>query len=132
MKNGVFALFVAAALLPLTGCVNTVSEQKTPGVKLSTDRVENHYEVPLNQALEAAKKALKNFGALTLESTLLESTNQVRALEGMANGRNVWVRVEALEPRLTAVTVQARGTWAGSDVQTAHELATRIALELSK
>ncbi|MCO5051649.1 MAG: hypothetical protein M9920_05040 [Verrucomicrobiae bacterium] len=132
MKKGFLALAMGAALLALAGCVNTVSEQKTAGVKLSRDRVENHYEVPFNQALEAAKAALKGYGALSRETTLLESTNQVRALEGMANGRSVWVRVEALEPRLTSVIVQARGTWAGSDVQTAHELATRIALELSK
>lgn len=132
MKKGFFALCVGAALVALTGCVNTVNEQKTAGVKLSPDQLENRYEVPLNQVFDAAKSALRNFGAVTRESTLLQNSNQVRTLEGTANGRNVWVRMEALEPRLTSVTVQARSTWAGSDIQTAHDLATRIALELSK
>jgi len=132
MKKGFCTLIAGVLLVTLTGCVNTVTEQKTAGVKLSSDQLENRYEVPLNQAFDAAKSALTKFGAVSRESTLLQSSNQVRALEGTANGRNVWVRLEALEPRLTSVIVQARSTWAGSDMQTAHDLATRIALELSK
>lgn len=132
MNKGFLALLTGAVMIALTGCVNTVSEQKTAGVKLSTDQLENRYEVPLNRAFDATKSALNKFGTVSRESTLLQNSNQVRTLEGTANGRNVWVRLEALEPRLTSVVVQARSTWAGSDVQTAHDLATRIALELSK
>lgn len=123
-------MVIAAACV--TGCVSTVSDEKTAGVKLSTDQLENRYPVALAQAFDAAKRALQGFGQVSRESTLLESTNQVKALEGKANGRDVWVRVEAVEPKVTSVKVQARSTWSGSDVQTAHELATRIALELSK
>ena len=123
-------MVIAAACV--TGCVSTVSDEKTAGVKLSTDQLENRYPVALAQAFDAAKRALQVFGQVSRESTLLESTNQVKALEGKANGRDVWVRVEAVEPKVTSVKVQARSTWSGSDVQTAHELATRIALELSK
>lgn len=119
-------------ILALTGCVRTVTEDKTGGVKLSPDQLENRYEVTLNEAYDASKAALAKFGTVTRESNLLMTTNQVRALEGKASGRDVWVRVEALAPRLTSVKVQARSTWQGSDIQTAHELATRIALELSK
>lgn len=132
MKKGFFALLAGAVLVSLTGCVSTVTENKTAGVKLSPDQLENRYEVTMNQAFDASKRALTDFGMVSRESNLLMSTNQVRALEGSANGRDVWIRVESLAPRLTSVKVQARSTWAGSDVQTAHELATRIALELSK
>lgn len=132
MKKGIFALLAGVVLIGLTGCVNTVTEQKTAGVKLAPDQLENRYEVTSNQAFDAAKRALTDYGMVSRESNLLQSTNQVRALEGSANGRDVWVRIEALGPKLTSVKVQARSTWAGSDVQTAHELATRIALELSK
>jgi len=131
MKKGFFAILVVAAVV-VTGCVSTVSDEKTAGVKLSTDQLENRYPVTLNQAFDAAKRALQGYGQISRESTLLESTNQVKALEGKANGRDVWVRVEAVDPKLTSVKVQARSTWSGSDVQTAHELATRIALELTK
>lgn len=131
MKKGFFAVIIIAAIC-VTGCVSTVSDDKTAGVKLSADVLENKYPVTLNQAFDASKRALASYGRVSRETTLLENTNQVRALEGEANGRNVWVRVEALEPKVTLVKVQARSTWSGSDVQTAHELATRIALELSK
>jgi len=132
MKKGFFALLAGMTILALTGCVRTVTEDKTGGVKLSPDQLENRYEVTLNEAYDASKAALAKFGTVTRESNLLMTTNQVRALEGKASGRDVWVRVEALAPRLTSVKVQARSTWQGSDIQTAHELATRIALELSK
>lgn len=132
MKNGFFALLAGAVIITLAGCVNTVTDQKTAGVKLSPDQLENRYEVTLSQAYDASKRALAGFGMVARESNLLTSSNQVRTLEGTANGRDVWVRVEALDVRLTSVKVQARSTWAGSDVQTAHDLATRIALELAK
>jgi uncharacterized membrane protein YccC len=132
MKKGFFALLAGAVVLTLAGCVSTVSENKTAGVKLTPDQLENRYEVTINEAFEAARRVLQSYGQLTRESNLLQATNQVRALEGKANGRDVWIRLEALQPRLTAVTVQARSTWAGSDVQTAHDVATRVALELSK
>jgi hypothetical protein len=132
MKKGLFALLAGAVIITLTGCVSTVTENKTSGVKLSPDQLENRYEVTLNQAFDASKRALTEFGMVSRESNLLMTTNQVRALEGSANGRDVWVRVEALAPKLTSVKVQARSKWVGSDVQTAHELATRIALELAR
>jgi len=131
MKKGFFAIVMIAAL-SVTGCVSTVSDDKTAGVKLSSDRVENKYQVPLARAYDASKRALAGFGQVTRESTLLQNTNQVRAIEGKANGRDVWIRVEAVDPTVTAVTVQARSTWSGADIQTAHEVATRIALELAK
>lgn len=131
MKKGFFAVIIIAAIC-VTGCVSTVTDDKTAGVKLSSDQLENKYPVTLPQAFDAAKRALASYGKVSRESTLLENTNQVRALEGEANGRPVWIRIEALEPKVTSVKVQARSTWSGSDIQTAHDLATRIALELSK
>lgn len=132
MKKGFFALLAGVMVVALTGCVNTVTEQKTAGVKLSADQLENRYEVTLAQAYDASKRAFAGYGNIARESNLLTSSNQVRTLEGTANGRDVWVRVESLDPKLTSVKVQARSTWSGSDVQTAHDLATRIALELAK
>ena len=131
MKKGFFAVIITAAIC-VTGCVSTVTDDKTAGVKLSADQLENKYPVTLAQGFDAAKRALASYGRVSRELTLHESTNQVRALEGEANGRSVWVRVEALEPKVTSVKVQARSTWSGSDIQTAHEVATRIALELEK
>jgi hypothetical protein len=132
MKKGFQLLLAGFALVALAGCVKTVSEEKTAGLKLSTDQLETRYPVPVNQVFDAAKRALVGYGTVARESSLLQSSNQVRTLQGTANGRDVWVRVEELEPKMTSVKVQARSTWSGSDVQTAHELSTRIALEINK
>lgn len=131
MRKGIIAAIVIAAFC-VTGCVSTVNDDKTAGLKLSTDKVENRYDRPLSEVYQAAVRALKGSGQISRESTLLGNTNQVKALEGKVNDVPVWVRVEAVEPQITAVTVQARTTWGGSQVAIASQLATRIALELAK
>jgi len=131
MKKGIFVAIIIAAV-GVTGCVSTVNDDKTAGLKLSTDKVENRYDRPLPDVYQAAVRALKGSGYLSRESTLLGTTNQVKTLEGTVSDVPVWVRVEAIEPQITAVTVQARTTWGGSQVAIASQLATRIALELAK
>ncbi len=129
MKFGIFALLVVVAL-GVAGCVSTVDDQKTAGIYLSRDKVSGNYKFPLNTVFEASKKALTTLGQMTRESTLLENTNQVRTLEGKVQGTDVWIRVEATSPQVTAVTVQARSTWVGSNVPVAHEVEKQIALNL--
>jgi len=131
MKKGIFAALVIAAAC-VTGCVSTVNDQKTAGLKLSTDRVENRYNRPLPEVYQASVRALKATGQLSRESTLLDTTNQVKTLEGEVSDVPVWVRVEAVAPQITSVIVQARTTWGGSQVAIASQLATHIALELAK
>ena len=131
MKKGFFAI-IAIVTVCVTGCVSTVNDDRTAGVKLSTDKVENRYDRPLPEVYQAAIRAVKSLGELSRETNLLTTTNQVKALEGKVNDVPVWVRVEAVEPRITAVTVQARTTWGGSQVAIASQLATQIALEIAK
>lgn len=121
---------MAAVALGVAGCVRTVDGEKTAGLHLSRDRVYGNYKFPLNTVFEASKKALQTLGEMTRESTLLEDTNQVRTLEGKVEGTDVWIRVEATSPQVTAVTVQARTTWVGSNVPVAHEVEKQIALYL--
>lgn len=127
-----FLIVLAGVALCVAGCVNTVNDQSTAGLKLSTDKVENRYDRSLPDVYQAAILALKGSGYLRRESTLLGTTNQVKTLEGTVSDVPVWVRVEAIEPQITAVTVQARTTWGGSQVAIASQLSTRIALELAK
>ena len=131
MKKGFFAIMAIVAVC-VTGCVSTVNDDRTAGLKLSTDKVENRYDRPLPEVYQAAIRAIKASGELSRETTLLTTTNQVKALEGKVSDVPVWVRVEAIEPRITAVIVQARTTWGGSQVAIASQLATSIALELAK
>jgi hypothetical protein len=129
MKIGFLAMLVGVAL-GVAGCVHTVTDQKTAGIYLSRDKVQGNYKFPLNTVFEASKKALQSLGQLTRESTLLESTNQVRALEGKVQDTDVWIRVEAVNAQVTSVIVQARSTWIGSNVPVAHEVEKQIALNL--
>jgi hypothetical protein len=48
------------------------------------------------------------------------------------NQKNVWVRVEAVDPKITELTIQARSSWGVSDVALASELVTEVALQLAR
>jgi hypothetical protein len=129
MKKG-FLSVIAVVALCAAGCVSTVNDQKTAGLRLSTDRIVNQYDRPLSYVYPAAVRAFKELGQVDRESTLLGTTNQVQTIEGKVSGADVWVRVEVVNPQLTAVTVQARTTWGGSQVAIASQVSTRIALAL--
>ncbi len=112
------------------GCVDTVSGRKAGGVPWIKDRVEGHYERPLIQVFDAAKEVVKFNGALINESILHTETNEVRTVEGKVNQRSVWIRVEAVDTKVTGVVVQTRTPGGGSDIDLAHELEKQIALKL--
>ena len=131
MKKGFFLLLAGSAIC-LTGCVGTVTEQKAGGVPVFRDRIEGRYERPLAQVFDASKRALIAFGNISSEGSLHTSSNQVRTLEGFVNQNAVYMRVEAVTPKVTSVIVQVRAKWGGTDIQTAHDLEKRVALELSK
>jgi hypothetical protein len=128
MKKG-FLSVIAVAAVCVTGCVGTVTEEKTAGLHLSTDKVENRYDRPLPDVYQAATRAFRELGKVERESTLV-GTNKVQTIQGTVTDVDVWVRVQAIDPKVTAVTVQARTTWGGSQVAIAHQVATRIALQL--
>ncbi len=131
MKKGFFLLLAGAAIC-LTGCVGTVTEQKAGGVPVFRDRIEGRYERPLAQVFDASKRALNAFGNISSEGSLHTSSNQVRTLEGFVNQNAIYMRVESVTPTVTSVIVQVRAKWGGTDIQTAHDLEKRVALELSK
>src|SRR5215212_7503812 len=105
MKQKLFLLLLAAAIVSV-GCVGTVTGRRTGGVPFVKDTVEGRYERPLDQVFEAAKEVVKYNGTLVNESILHTETNTVKTVEGKVNQRNVWVRVEAADPKITAVVVQ--------------------------
>ena len=129
MKKTIFAILLGAVLVG-AGCVSTVDERKTAGVPFIKDRVEGRYERSVDEVTKAAKLVVSNNGVLVNESTLYNQTNAVRTVEGKVNQRTVWVRVEAQDPKITAVTVQTRTPGGGSDIDLAHEIEKQIALKL--
>jgi len=133
MKTKICAGLIGSLVLVVAaGCVSTVSGDKTAGWPLIRDSVEGRYERPVDQVFEAAKEVVKFQGTLIKESTLHAETNAVKTVEGKVNQRTVWVRVEALDPKVTGVTVQTRTPGGGSDIDLAHEIEKQIALKLVK
>lgn len=129
MKNTILAILFGAVLAG-AGCVSTVDERKTAGVPFIKDRVGGQYERTVDQVAQAAKQVVMNNGVLVNESTLYAQTNAVKTVEGKVNQRTVWVRIESLDPKTTAVTVQTRTPAGGSDIDLAHEIEKQIALKL--
>jgi Protein of unknown function (DUF3568) len=129
MKKIFFAALVGAVIVT-AGCVSTVSDTHSPALTWSKDKVEGRYERSVDQVYQASVAVIQNNGVLLTEFIPHDNTNTVRSLQGKVNEKNVWIRVESVDPKITAVTVQARSTWGVSDVDLAHELEKEIALQL--
>ncbi len=128
------AVLLGAVLVAVIGCVSTVNERTTPGVPFVKDKVEGRYERPVDQVFDAAKDVVRTLGTMVNEATLYNPTNNiaVKTVQGKVNQRTVWIRVEPVDPSVTAVTVQTRTQGGGSDLDLAHEIEKRIALKLVK
>jgi hypothetical protein len=130
MKMKLFLSLVATVIIA-TGCVNTVSGRKAAAVPLIKDRVEGRYERPAAQVFGAAKLVITENGVLINEVTRHSATNaNIYALEGRVQERKVFVSVQELDPKVSAVVVQVRTTAGGRDLDLAHELEKQIALKL--
>ena len=130
MKNKTLLLGLLGALIVAVGCVDTVSGRKTGGWPLVKDKVEGRYERPLDDVFKAAKDVIIANGILSNESILHNETNTVKTAEGKVNQRTVWVRVEGVDPKVTAVQVQTRTQGGAADIDLAHEIEKQIALKL--
>jgi hypothetical protein len=131
MKKIFFAAWVGTVIVT-AGCVSTVSGTHSPALTWSKDKVEGRYERSLDQVYQASVQVIQNNGVLITEYIPHDSTNSVRSLEGKVNERNVWIRVEAVDPKITEVTVQSRSSWGVSDIDLSHELEKEIALQLAR
>jgi hypothetical protein len=133
MKTKCFAASLGLAVLA-AGCVGTMEGKKTAGMPFLKDRIEGRYERPATEVFNAAKAVIAFNGALIYETTLHNQTNAVdniaRVAEGKVRQCRVWAKVEQLDPRVSAVTVQARTGSGGADIYLAAELEKQIALKL--
>ncbi|MFM2081736.1 MAG: hypothetical protein RL380_427 [Verrucomicrobiota bacterium] len=133
MKNK-FLLLVSCTVLAVValGCVNTVTGGKKAAVPFMRDRVQARYERSLDKVTAAAAVVLTRNGSIGTSGSLHNQTNAVNIIEAKVRQCNVWVRLEALDPRLTEVSVQTRTTRGGTDLPLAQELDKEIALELAR
>ena len=106
MKTKISVVLLGA--LVLVGCVKTVNDRHTFALSPTTDKFEGRYERSVDQVYAAAVDVIKANGAIARETIISPGTNSVRAIEAKVNGRNVWVRVQAVDPKVTSVKVQVR------------------------
>jgi hypothetical protein len=134
MKIKFFAAFAGLTGLVIiaTGCISTVSDTKTVAISFAQDNVTGRYQRSVEQVYNASVAVIQHNGVLLTEFIPHDTTNTVRSLQGKVNERNVWIRVESVDPQITAVTVQARSTWGNSDIDLAHELEKEVALQLAR
>lgn len=131
MKMKIFAALAGVGMAIITaGCVSTVSDTHTAGFYMP-DSVVGRYARPIDDVYGAAVQVVTRDGVLLTEYIPHDTTNSVRSLEAKVNQEKVWIRVEAVDPQITQVTVQAR-TAMGGDTQEAHELDKEIALQLAR
>ena len=114
------------------GCVKTVTDTHTATVSFGQDSVEGRYPRSLDQVYQAAVVVVNNNGAVVTELIPHDTTNVVRSLQGKVDLCDVWVRVEAVDPRITSVIVEARTKWHNKNIDLAHELEKEIALQLAR
>jgi hypothetical protein len=131
MKKIIFAA-LAGIIIVTAGCVSTVTDTSSPALTWSTDKISARYQRSVDQVYQAAVTVIQNNGVVLTEYIPHDTTNTVRALSGKVNQKNVWVRVEAVDPKITELTIQARSSWGVSDVALASELVTEVALQLAR
>jgi hypothetical protein len=123
---------LAGAVIVTAGCVKTVSGTHSPAMTGSKDQVEGRYQRSVDQVYQASVAVIQHNGVIITEYIPHDTTNSVRSLQGKVNDKNVWVSVEAVDPTVTQVTVQARSSWGVSDIELAHEMEKEVALQLAR
>lgn len=118
-------------LVLVAGCVGTVDDGHAFALSPGKDKFESRYKRPVDQVYDAAVEVVKLNGTISRESTINPGTNEVRAIEAMANGRKVWVRVEAVAPEVTSVKVQVRTGGGGTDLDLTQQLQNQIGIKLA-
>jgi hypothetical protein len=130
MKMKIFAAFAAmGAALFTAGCVSTVTGTSTPGFH-TPDKVVSRYPRTVDEVYAAAIFVINNNGVLIQEYIPHDTTNTVRALKAKVDKEDIYIKVEAVDPQTTEVTVQARGP-VGGDEDEARSLDKEIYIQLA-
>jgi len=130
MKTKMLVALLGGLVL-VAGCVSTVNDQHAFALVPGKDQFEGRYERTPDQVYAAALEVIKYTGTVSRESVINPGTNQVQTIEGKVNGRSVWVRVQAVDQKVTSVTVQVRTSGGGTDLDLTQSLQTQIAVKLA-
>ena len=131
MRTRILAVSLGALAI-VAGCVSTVNDRHAVGVPLVKDKFEGRYQRSVDQVYSASVDVVKTLGTVSRESVINPGTNEVKAIEGKVNARKIWVRVQAVDPNITSVIVQARTGAGGTDLPLTHEIEKEIAIKLAQ
>jgi hypothetical protein len=127
-------VLLAGAMLLGAGCIRTVSGGNTAGIPFIKDKIEAQYERPADEVYQAALEVVKYNGTVIDENILHGQTggvtDVVKTIEGSVHQCTVWIRVQQVDPKTTALTVQTRTHGGGSNLDLAAMLDKQIALKL--
>lgn len=130
MKMKIFAAFAAVGITFFTaGCVHTENDNYAPGIHYP-DNVVSRYQRSVDEVYAAAIAVINNNGVLISEYIPHDTTNTVRAFEAKVDKEKIYVRVEAVDPQITQITIQARQGVVG-DEDKARQLDKEIYSQLS-
>ena len=124
-------LALAAIVVVAAGCITTVSDTTVAGNPIGRDAVGGAYQRPLDEVYRAAIKVINADGSLKTEYIPHDTTNTARAFMGQINQNKVWVRVIAVDPQTSEITVEARTKWGNQNLDLAHEFEKEVALQLA-
>jgi hypothetical protein len=130
MKTKISVVLLGALVL-VAGCVKTVNDRHTFALVPGKDKYESRYERSVDQIYTAAVEVVRRNGALLREGIINPGPEQVKTIEGKINGRNVWVRVQAVDANISSVKVQVRTPGGGTDQDLTQELQKQIAINLA-
>ena len=126
-------IFLAGVLaLMVTGCVSTVTGEKTAGIPFISDTYPSLYRRPPEVIFQAARQVIVDDGVLTNEGSNYNGTNEVRFVKGKVNECSVWISIAPAEQDLTKVMVQVRRSGGGSNLSVAHQIDKEIAVKLAR
>jgi hypothetical protein len=129
--NTKMLMVLLGSLALVAGCVKTVNDRHAFAVEPGRDKFESRYERSVDQVYAASLEVMKANGIVSRESVINPGTNAVKTIEAKINGRNVWVRVQAVDAKVTAVTVQVRTPGGGTDIELTQQMQTQIGIRLA-
>jgi hypothetical protein len=129
--NTKMLLVLLGGLVLGAGCVNTVNNQHAFALSPGKDKYENRYERSVDQVYAASIDVIKFNGTIGRESVINPGPTAVKTIDAKVNGRSVWVRVQAVDSKVTSVTVQVRTSGGGTDQTLTQQLLNQIGIKLA-
>ena len=124
MKMKFFSLLALAGALLAGGCVGTLDGHSKAGLPGSNHQFASRYERSIAQVSAATETVLARDGKVLGHDVI----NNV--FHAKVNERDVFVKIQDVDGKVTQVTVQVRNSMVG-DVDLASDIKTKIALQLA-